>query len=167
MTARLRRAAELSFLLGALLGCASGPPAIKLHVSGKELALTQFRGRVVLLNFWAVWCKPCMEEIPQLFRSASEFGDQVSLVAVYAGPEANHRAAVETWLARQPPGFAKHISWGNPTLLWDYEHRLLPTTYVLGRSGQVVEVFVGSILGEERISMLRHAIERGLAPPRT
>lgn len=48
-----------------LAGCASAPPRIKKHVSGEELALEDLRGRVVLLNSWATWCKPCLLEIPE------------------------------------------------------------------------------------------------------
>jgi len=81
---------------------AAGPPALKQHTSGNEVALADLRGRVVVLNFWADWCAPCIEEIPELVKVASNFGKQVLLVAVYYGDEFHHREEVERWLARQP-----------------------------------------------------------------
>ena len=96
------RAIHSSLLVYALLGCAAGPPAFKQHTSGNEVALADLRGRVVVLNFWADWCAPCIEEIPELVKVASNFGKQVLLVAVYYGDEFHHREEVERWLARQP-----------------------------------------------------------------
>jgi len=159
----LQRAIYSLLAAFALHGCAAGPPAFKQHTSGTQFALADLHGRVVLLNFWADWCAPCIEEIPQLVKVASDFGNQVLLVAVYYGDEFHHRDEVERWLSKQPPYFAHHISWGNLSLLGDFPHQALPTTYVLGKNGQVLETFVGAVVGQERTAQLRVAIQRGLA----
>jgi thiol-disulfide isomerase/thioredoxin len=156
-----------SSLLICALGCAAAPPAFKQHTSGTEFALADLRGRVVLLNFWADWCGPCIEEIPQLLNVASGFGQQVLFVAVYYADEFYHRDKVERWLAQQPAFFAKHVSWGNMTLRHEFPHRALPTTYVIGKDGRVIETFIGAEFGPEHTAKLREAIQRGLAqiPP--
>jgi peroxiredoxin len=54
---------------------AVAPDFVRTDLSGRPLRLTQFRGRVVLLNFWATWCGPCVEEIPTFSRWQRQFGD--------------------------------------------------------------------------------------------
>ena len=87
----------------AVLGCAGGEPeALKLAKNGqgevvfppaefyeigdhegKVVDLRDFKGRVVLLNFWATWCGPCRYEIPDLVKMRSEYGpDQVAIIGV-------------------------------------------------------------------------------------
>jgi cytochrome c biogenesis protein CcmG/thiol:disulfide interchange protein DsbE len=51
------------------------PDFVRTDLSGRPLRLDQFRGRVVLLNFWATWCGPCIEEIPTFSRWQRHFGD--------------------------------------------------------------------------------------------
>jgi thiol-disulfide isomerase/thioredoxin len=143
--------------------CASPTPRLKQHATGAEFSLQDFRGRIVLLNFWADWCNPCMEEIPELLQITSDYGGKVLLVAVYYDEEVRHRQSVERWLQKQPPIFTKHIVWGNRELLFQYPHPGLPTTYLLGRNGGTLEVFQGAVLGVDRTTSLRQAIQRGLS----
>ena len=69
---------------------------------GRTLAATELRGRPLLLNFWATWCPPCVEELPLLdefFRSGREQGCQVLGLAV------DQPSAVRAFLSRQPLTF--------------------------------------------------------------
>jgi thiol-disulfide isomerase/thioredoxin len=155
----------ISFAMAlAIAGCAEGPMVLKHHVSGTEAALPDLRGHVVLLNFWATWCPPCLKEIPVLATVAADYGSSVLFIAVYHEEEAKHREAVTDWLAHQPEYFANQVTWGNPALLDAFPHRILPMTYVIGRNGEVAATFRGAILGE-REKALRAAIDRALAAP--
>jgi len=51
------------------------PDFVRTDLSGRPLRLGQYRGRVVLLNFWATWCAPCIEEMPTFSRWQRHFGD--------------------------------------------------------------------------------------------
>ncbi|MFO7172327.1 MAG: TlpA disulfide reductase family protein [Bacillota bacterium] len=55
-------------------------------LTGEPLAGADLRGKVVLLNFFATWCAPCREEMPDMERLAAEAGDQVAVVAIGADP---------------------------------------------------------------------------------
>lgn len=58
-----------------------------LDVDGQVVRLDDFRGRPVLINFWATWCVPCRKETPDLIELQSEWGDQIQVVGVnYAEP---------------------------------------------------------------------------------
>lgn len=59
-------------------------------LDGKEAALGDFAGKVVLLNFWATWCVPCVEEMPALERLQKRFaGDGLVIVSINVDPEEN------------------------------------------------------------------------------
>lgn len=51
-------------------------------LSGKSVSLSDFRGKVVLLNFWATWCTACLAEIPELSALQDKLGDQVAIIGV-------------------------------------------------------------------------------------
>ncbi|MGH8456729.1 MAG: TlpA family protein disulfide reductase, partial [Stenotrophobium sp.] len=52
-------------------------PAITFtEISGKPLALSDLRGKLVLVNFWATWCAPCMDELPLLVKAQKQFGSR-------------------------------------------------------------------------------------------
>jgi thiol-disulfide isomerase/thioredoxin len=51
-------------------------------LNGKSVSLSDFRGKVVLLNFWATWCTACLAEIPDLIALQKKLGDQVAILGV-------------------------------------------------------------------------------------
>ena len=58
-------------------------PAISLvDLAGNTVALSDFAGRLVLINLWATWCEPCLREMPSLERMQSRLGDQITVVAI-------------------------------------------------------------------------------------
>ena len=141
-----------------LLGC-MGPSRLVRHQSGAEASLEQLRGKVVIVNFWATWCQPCIDEIPALIAISERYGDRVAFVAVFYEEESTGRPLVERWLKNNPPGLAPYIYYGNDALHWAFPHRELPTTYVLDARGEVVEHLRGSLAP----SRARELIERTLA----
>jgi thiol-disulfide isomerase/thioredoxin len=62
------------FLMGQTLVNKPAPEFVREDLSGKELDLAAFRGKVVLLNFWATWCAPCQLEMPRFIEWQSEYG---------------------------------------------------------------------------------------------
>lgn len=106
-------------------------PAFELRdLAGRVVRLDDFRGRVVVLNFWATWCEPCREEMPAMMRLARDLGDRgLTVVAVNVK---EGRAAVE--------GFVRELGLTVPVLLDSsgevgdrYRLQALPTTYFIGR----------------------------------
>ena len=153
----------------AWVACASAPrpPEVTHLLTGREFSLDAFRGRVMLLNIWATWCKPCLIEVPELAKVADQYGEKVTFVALYYQLEAAAGPQVSAWLRGQPDYFSHYVAWGNQSMHARYPHRALPTTYIIGRSGTVVAKFEGSITSEARLAELREAIEAGLQQPLT
>jgi peroxiredoxin len=109
-------------------------------LDGEELALSSLRGRVVLLNFWATWCKPCEDEMPAMQRlHAALGGDGFELVAVSVDSgDAEVRAFRDRLGLRFPILLdpAKQVS-------HRYQAFKYPESFLIGRDGVVVERYVG------------------------
>jgi thiol-disulfide isomerase/thioredoxin len=116
---------------------------------GGELALTSLRGKVLVLNFWATWCPPCIKELPEfdrLQRAKASAGVQVVGLAV-DGP-----TPVRQFLARQPVGFPVGLAGFEGT---DLSKRLgntagaLPFTVVFDRQGRLRHRKLGQTVFDE------------------
>ena len=102
---------------------------------GGELAMADFRGRPLVLNFWATWCPPCVKEMPELDRFHREFGPRGWQVVGLAidGP-----TPVREFLQRVPVGFPIGLAGFGGTELGRQLGNLaggLPFTVVFGRDG--------------------------------
>lgn len=117
--------------------------------SGVPLAMSSFKGNPLLVNFWATWCPPCIEELPLLdyfFQENKSKNWQLLGLAV------DQPSAVRTWLQSRPLNFPVGMaglsgtdiskSLGNPT-------GSLPFTVVFDRTGEIVHRKIGKVEPQE------------------
>ncbi|MCW8918485.1 MAG: TlpA family protein disulfide reductase [Gammaproteobacteria bacterium] len=121
------------------------PPAPMLQLSdiaGKSWSLQALRGEVVLLNFWATWCPPCVEEIPSLGRlNARLTGKGFRVVSVDVGEEA---AQVREFLHKVPAQFPVLLDpQGTTTAPWKL--RAFPTSFLIDREGRLRYGYFGGL----------------------
>lgn len=114
-------------------------PALKLSgLDGKPLDLANLRGKVVVLNFWATWCPPCVEEIPSLERLYKRMKSKgVEVVSVDVGEEAD---TVEKFLVDKPVGFPVLLD-PQAKVFTEWKSYAFPTTFVLDQE-QVIRYAV-------------------------
>lgn len=141
-----------SLFLLVLSGCNNeAPPAAQTQVapdftlqalSGESVTLSQYRGKVVFLNFWATWCPPCRAELPSMQR----------LNEVFAGRDFVMLAVnVEEDAAEVLPDFLKQYPHSYSVLL-DVEAKAqelynvdkFPETFIIDKQGRVVERVIGA-----------------------
>ena len=123
---------------------ARGTPApgfeLPLASGGGSLSLEELRGKVVLLNFWATWCKPCEDEMPameRLYRSLA--GTDFELVAVSVDEDP---AAVVSFVKRL--GLSFPVLWDSTqSVTAEYQTFRFPESLLVGRDGVVLERYVG------------------------
>lgn len=112
-------------------------------LDGKTVELSKLKSPVVIVNFWATWCLPCIDELPSLFAMMSEFKtSELSVVAINADQE-NQVKNVNDMMKRIP--FHKDIIVGldqNNSVLEKFDVTALPTTIVFV-NGKVAEVNYG------------------------
>jgi thiol-disulfide isomerase/thioredoxin len=118
------------------------PAADFRDVDGKEVSLAGFRGRVVLLNFWATWCIPCLKEMPALDRLQGAVGGSdftVATVSIDRGGAAD----AKSWFDRN--GIRDLPLYLDPDSKAAFAFRAsdLPTSVIVDRAGRVVGRMVG------------------------
>jgi len=110
-------------------------------LNGHALDLASYRGKVVLLNFWATWCTPCRAEIPNFVQFQDSYGPQglqIIGISMDDGPEPV-RKFYEQFKMNYP------VAVGNDKLAQSYGGVLgLPVTFLIGRDGKIAAKYVGA-----------------------
>jgi len=134
---------------------ATGQPATALlgltlpDTAGKETALGQWRGKLLVVNFWATWCAPCREEMPEFVRLQQEMGAKGLQFVGIAVDDADK--------VRQ---FASEIGLNYPALIGGYgamelsrtlgnRVMALPFTIIVGRDGTIAHTQLGPLKGDQ------------------
>jgi thiol-disulfide isomerase/thioredoxin len=130
-------------------------PDFKLELlDGSEFKLSEQKGRVVVLDFWASWCGPCMQSLPQVDSVVAEFADRdVKLVAVNMQED---RDSIKSALERLEikPAVVLDI---DGAAAEHYQVTAIPHTVVIDSQGNIAKLFIGS--GPETAAQLRTTIE--------
>lgn len=111
--------------------------------SGKMLEPSEWRGKVVILNFWATWCGPCRFEIPELMRLQKKFPNSLQVVGLSVDQKATP-AEVKQFAQRM--GITYPVGMASEQLQNKFGGILaLPTSFILNRQGKVVTKHVGLV----------------------
>jgi len=141
-------------LVAALL--TATPPLVLTDANGTAHRLSDYRGKVVLLNFWATWCEPCRDELPSIERlRAALAGRPFIALGVQMGGSARTARDTAESLALRFPLLLDRDS--RATAAWGV--KTLPTTFLIGPDGEVAFSHVGeldwsSAEGRRRIEQL-------------
>lgn len=108
--------------------------------NGKLVSTSNFGGKLLVLNFWATWCPPCIEEMPALSRFASQMSNS-GVVVLGISVDKDEKAYKEL-LSRAQPSF---LTVRDPEQKINTEYGTLkyPETYVIDTSGKVLRKFIG------------------------
>lgn len=114
------------------------------QLGGGQVSLSEYRGKVVLVNFWATWCPPCVREIPALVRIHEQYRDQGFVIlgvnTTYQDDEAKVQQFVQDNNIQFPILLEKEATVGS-----EYGARLMPSSYLIDQNGQIVYAHVGQI----------------------
>ena len=123
-------------------------------IDGSKVALSELRGKVVLLNFWATWCPPCREELSHVQQQVIDrfAGEEFVFLPISRGEE---RAAVEAFRAKTSYAFPMGLD-TDETIYKRYATRFIPRNFLIDRTGRVVKATVGYD-DEEFAELLRAA----------
>jgi len=136
-----------------------GKPAPGFTVAGLEgsvLSLSDMRGKVLIVDFWATWCGPCRKAIPELVALHEELEDDGLVVL---GITDEDRGTVERFLRKTPIPYQLGID-ADGRVKARYQVSALPTVFIIDRKGRVAEVVVGG--GEAAQNTIAAAVDRAL-----
>ena len=113
-------------------------PAWKLaDLDGKPVSLADFKGKVVILDFWATWCAPCRDEIPGFVDLQKKYADK-GLVVIGVSLDEEGAAFVQKFVKQH--GVTYPVVLGNQEVAAAYgDSDALPTTFIIDREGKVVK----------------------------
>lgn len=121
-------------------------------MSGKTHKLSQYKGKWVLVNFWATWCPPCLEEIPDLISLHDNKKNNVVVIGI----------TLDYANAKQVAAFVDNMMISYPIVLGDRKMAAqigpvdgLPTTYLYNPQGKLIAHQLGPITGEAVLDFIR------------
>lgn len=115
-------------------------------LDGKEIQLSQFKGKVVVVNFWASWCGPCIEEVPSLIKLLKAFPNDLELIAISGD---SNQADIDSFMK----SFPEMKSLPNIHIVWDADKGLaqkyqifrLPESFLLNKDLRLIKKISGTI----------------------
>ena len=118
------------------------PPLVLQDLHGRTHRLADYRGKVVLVNFWATWCEPCREEMPSIERLRQSLaGKPFEVLAVNIGEPLGR---IERFLERMPLGFPMLLD-RDTGVAKAWKARVVPATFLVGPDGRIRYVHYGEL----------------------
>ncbi|MGH8398132.1 MAG: TlpA disulfide reductase family protein [Gammaproteobacteria bacterium] len=138
-------------------------------LSGKSHSLADWHGKVLLVNFWATWCPPCLHEVPLLVKLQAQYAAQGFQVVGIATDEQSEQDVRD---------FVKQMVVNYPILMSDNQSaeiiaalggtfRGLPVSILLDPNGKVIKIHSGELEPDEAENLVRNALKLPNAPPVT
>jgi peroxiredoxin len=129
-------------------------PEFKLmSLDGTPMSLADLRGKVVLLNFWATWCAPCVSEMPELNALYRQYGDEKDFVVVGVNLR-EQPAEVASFARKRNIAFPLLLDRDGHVTGRDYRVRTLPASVIIDREGHIRDSWSGPLLREALLARL-------------
>ena len=106
-------------------------------LNGQTFNFEQQKGKVVLINFWATWCPPCVAEMPSLQNLYKDYGGKVEFMFVAQ----DKLVKVKSFMQKKEYNFPVYFNLTEPPSL--LTSKTIPTTYIINKKGEIVVAEVG------------------------
>jgi cytochrome c biogenesis protein CcmG/thiol:disulfide interchange protein DsbE len=124
-------------------------------VEGKSLKLSDFKGKIVIVDFWATWCPPCRKGIPDLIEIQNEFKNDVVIIGISLDRETK----------KDVPAFIKNykinypVVYGNSEVAQSYGGvSAIPTAFIIDKKGNIVDMHVGLMPKSTYVSKIKQLL---------
>ncbi len=136
---------SIALIIAAVVACAApagkaqavaAPDFSITDLQGKTLTLADYKGKVLVLNFWATWCPPCRREIPDFIEAYRELkGEGLEIVGLSVDEQVSPADLVE-WAKKT--GINYPVAIATPRIIADYPPGdYIPSTFIIDRKGQI------------------------------
>jgi thiol-disulfide isomerase/thioredoxin len=128
------------------------------NISGEDVSLSDYKGKVVIVDFWATWCPPCRKGIPDLISIKNEYKDKVEVIGISLDRE-NTKGSV--------PGFVNRVGINYPVVYFNDDVindfggvNAIPTTFIIDQKGNIVKKMIGLYPKSEYESQIKELIKK-------
>ncbi|MBA4310690.1 MAG: hypothetical protein C0425_10200 [Chlorobiaceae bacterium] len=125
--------------------------------TGKTIKLSDYKGKIVILDFWATWCPPCRKGIPDLIAIQNEFKNDVVVIGI----------SVDKDTKDEVPQFMKDFKINYPVVFYtdkvikDYGGiEAIPTSFIIDQRGKTVDKHVGLVPKEAYLKVIRELLKK-------
>ena len=131
-------------------------------LKGNKVRLSDYKGKIIWLNFWATWCPPCKEEMPFMEELYKKYKDKDLVILAVAPTSVELKGGTNSNKAKkQVESFIKENGYTFPVLLdkedkaWEiYQQRGIPANYIIDKQGIVRYVIPGAFASKEQVEYL-------------
>ena len=121
-------------------------PALQLNnLTGKTIDINAYKGKVVIVNFWASWCEPCREEFGELIELQEQYGSKGLIVLAVNLAEMKPRIIQFLKGNGIPENSLEILLDRNSVIYKSWRARGIPTTFLVGKTGKIEGVWIGTI----------------------
>ncbi len=125
-----------------LIGQAAPDFTLK-SLNGGDISLSSYKGKVVLLNFWATWCTPCRDEMPPMNKLYLKYKNNGLVVLAVSTDDST--MVVEKFLIKNHVDFPVLLDTGKTVAKTKYRINAQPTTFLIGKDGTIIKKYFGSV----------------------
>ena len=123
-----------------------------VSTDGKKINLSDYKGKIVILDFWATWCGPCRMGVPDLVSIQKEFKDKVAVIGISLDDE---RTMDDILPFMKEYGINYPVVYGTNQVVVDYGYiQAIPTTFVINAKGYIVDQYVGLVAKEKYVNRI-------------
>jgi len=119
-----------------------------LNTELEEVSLSDYQDKVVIVDFWATWCKPCKEEIPRFIELYDEYQEQgFEMIGISTDDVEARLKNIELFfqeLSKEGADINYPILLAESDVIQSYQVPVLPSAYLINRNGEIVKVFSGA-----------------------
>ena len=126
-------------------------------VDGKTIKLSDYKGKVVIIDFWATWCPPCRKGIPDLISLQKDFKNDVVVIGISLDAEKT---------IKDVPGFVKNYGINYPIVYGDEKVVTayggiegIPTAFVIDKKGNIVDKHVGLVPKDTYVTKIKELLK--------
>lgn len=132
-------------------------PEFKLKdLNGKEVKLSDYKGKIVLIDFWATWCGPCRKGIPDLIELQNEYKNEIVVLGITLDNKTNTAKDVDPFVKNMKINYP--VLWTDDETIKNYGNiNSIPTSFVVDKKGVIVSKHVGLVAKSEYVKDIKKA----------
>src|ERR1035437_7208585 len=128
-----------------------------VSTDGKDIRLSEYKGKVVILDFWATWCGPCRKGIPDLIELQKEYGKDIVVIGISL--DENTKGEVVPFM--QKIGRNYRVAYGTLEVTQQYGGvEAIPTSFVINKNGKIVDKHVGLVPKSEYADLINKLLSK-------